>query len=124
LGRTVYSNELGILSVETPSARVNIFSSGAIKITGATKDAALSAFNDAAIELLRVNKCTECGICLKVCPVDAIDIGGKHGPLYIRDSCIQCGKCTEACVVIKYSDKLLPDLSQQCGLPGKTADQE
>ncbi|MEA1984600.1 MAG: phosphoadenosine phosphosulfate reductase family protein, partial [Euryarchaeota archaeon] len=42
LGRTVYSNELGILSVETPSARVNIFSSGAIKITGATKDAALS----------------------------------------------------------------------------------
>jgi len=124
LGRTVYSNELGMLLVETPSARIKIFSSGAIKVTGTTKEAALSAFNDAAVELLRVNKCTECGICLKICPVDAIEIGGKRGSLLIRDSCIQCGKCTKACVVIKYSDKLLPDLSEQCGSAGEMAYRE
>ncbi|MCD4704389.1 MAG: phosphoadenosine phosphosulfate reductase family protein [Methanosarcinaceae archaeon] len=117
LGHTVHSNELGMVLVKTPRASIKIFSTGAIKVTGATKDAALSAFNDAAVELLRVNKCTECGICLKACPIDAIEIGGKHGSLFIRDSCIQCGKCTEACVVIKYSDKLLPDILEHCGLP-------
>src|SRR6056297_177647 len=41
-------------------------------------------------------KCTACGLCVKVCPVDAIMVQDK---LYSIDqeTCIRCGECRNAC---------------------------
>lgn len=42
-------------------------------------------------------KCIGCGLCLKVCPADAIS-GEKKQPHKIdQDECIQCGLCHEIC---------------------------
>ncbi len=46
---------------------------------------------------VRVNekKCTGCGRCVKVCPVDAIKIKDRKAKIY--DDCIECGACIDAC---------------------------
>ena len=114
IGKNVYSEELGMLRVEADNGSINIFATGSILVNANTKDEALALFKDCAKQLMRVNKCTKCGICIKVCPVNAIRINDSDGSngdggLQIDESCTRCGKCTEACVVIKYFDKLMPD---------------
>jgi electron transfer flavoprotein alpha subunit len=43
------------------------------------------------------NKCISCGICIKTCPFDAIDM--VDGKAKINDKCTACGQCVEACPV-------------------------
>ena len=43
------------------------------------------------------NKCISCGICIKTCPFDAIDM--VDGKAKINDKCTACGQCIEACPV-------------------------
>lgn len=119
IGKQIYSEELGMLRVVADNdhynGSINIFATGNILVNAGTKKEALALFKEAAKQLMRANKCTSCGICVKICPVNAIQInndGVNEGTrLQINDSCIRCGKCTEACVVIKYFDKLMPDLT-------------
>ena len=43
-------------------------------------------------------KCIGCGICVKICPVDAISM--KNGKAIIdQEKCIHCGKCRPDCPV-------------------------
>ncbi|HJH31491.1 MAG TPA: 4Fe-4S dicluster domain-containing protein [Methanosarcinaceae archaeon] len=112
IGKNIYSKELGMLRVETDNGSINMFATGSILVNASTKDRALELFKDSAKQLMRVNKCTKCGICTRVCPSDAIridDSDGNGSGLHINESCTRCGKCTGACVVIKYFDKLMPD---------------
>lgn len=44
------------------------------------------------LKLKRGEKCTDCGLCEKRCPMDIKDIGVKP-----EMECILCGRCTEAC---------------------------
>ncbi|MCZ7385388.1 MAG: phosphoadenosine phosphosulfate reductase family protein [Candidatus Methanoperedens sp.] len=105
LGDNVLSEDLGVLLVKTKGSSVKIFSSGHISVNAPDEKEALSLFENAAKQLIRVKKCTKCGVCLKVCPVDAIVIEPQ---LKISKECTRCGKCTESCVVVKYFDRLLP----------------
>jgi len=57
-------------------------------------------------QLIRLKKCTKCGVCLKVCPVDAIILEPQ---LKIENACTRCGKCAESCVAAKYFDRNLLD---------------
>ncbi|MCK5706826.1 MAG: 4Fe-4S binding protein [Candidatus Aureabacteria bacterium] len=43
------------------------------------------------------SKCTGCGACVGVCPVEAITI--ENGKAVINDLCIDCGACVGACPV-------------------------
>jgi NAD-dependent dihydropyrimidine dehydrogenase PreA subunit len=42
-------------------------------------------------------KCTACGSCAEVCPVDAITI--KAIAVVDEDTCIECGTCVDECPV-------------------------
>ena len=46
--------------------------------------------------VLRPKLCTRCGICARVCPVDAIKIT-KEGPKINRSTCVKCLCCHEMC---------------------------
>ncbi|MFZ3058687.1 MAG: phosphoadenosine phosphosulfate reductase family protein [Candidatus Methanoperedens sp.] len=109
LGDNVFSEDLGVLLVKTKGSSVKIFSSGHISVNAPNEKEALSLFENAAKQLIRVKKCTKCGVCLKVCPADAIVIEPQ---LKISKECTRCGKCTESCVVVKYFDRLLPDFNK------------
>ena len=43
------------------------------------------------------SKCTGCGACVDVCPVDAIKI--ENGKAVINDDCVDCGACISQCSV-------------------------
>ena len=105
LGEGTFSEDLGVLLVRTGGSNIKIFSSGHISVNAPGKDDALSLFENAAKQLIRVKKCAKCGVCLKACPTGAITIEPE---LKINENCIRCGRCTESCVVAKYFDRLLP----------------
>lgn len=50
-------------------------------------------------EVLQINRnCLKCGLCVQLCPVDAIRV--KHRAFQINaDTCIGCLACLEACPV-------------------------
>ncbi|MDX1611497.1 MAG: 4Fe-4S binding protein, partial [Candidatus Thermoplasmatota archaeon] len=39
--------------------------------------------------------CTDCGGCVGVCPVDAVEL--FHGQVDITQACIECDLCVKAC---------------------------
>ena len=43
------------------------------------------------------SKCTGCGACVDICPVDAIKIENEKA--VISDDCVDCGACTSQCPV-------------------------
>ena len=40
-------------------------------------------------------KCTGCGQCVDVCPIEAIEL--DNGMAVISDECIECGACVDTC---------------------------
>jgi len=106
LGENVYSEDLGVLLIKAKGGSAKIFSSGNISVNAPGNDEALAIFEATAKQIIRVKKCTKCGVCLRVCPVKAIVLTPR---LKIQKGCTRCGKCTGSCVVVKYFDKILPD---------------
>ncbi len=55
------------------------------------------------ISILSHDKCTGCGACYNVCPVNAIhmehDIDGFLSPIIDNEKCISCNKCIDKCPV-------------------------
>ncbi|MCU0822292.1 MAG: 4Fe-4S binding protein [Spirochaetes bacterium] len=45
---------------------------------------------------VNVDKCTGCGSCVEICPVDAIVIKKKKANIN-TDDCIECGSCVDEC---------------------------
>jgi phosphoadenosine phosphosulfate reductase len=104
LGKTVFSEELGLLMVRDKTSTIKIFSSGNLVVNSDDKSLADSEFAETSRQLLKAHRCTGCGICIKACPVNAISI--KDGHVCIDEKCIHCGKCTDSCVVLRYEDRL------------------
>jgi len=111
LGNTVYVEELGLLMVKTATGTIKLFSNGNLLVSSETREKAIDLFKEAAKQFIRLSRCTGCGICVKTCPVGAVSLDEKRP--YVRENCIRCGKCTESCVVTKYSNKLVPDLDKK-----------
>ncbi|GFO96120.1 hypothetical protein ig2599ANME_0306 [groundwater metagenome] len=105
IGDNVFSEDLGVLLIRSNNSNIKIFSSGHISVNAGSREVALSLFESTAKQLIRVKKCTKCGVCVKVCLARAITL---EPHLLIGNECTRCGKCTEVCVVAKYFDRLLP----------------
>ncbi len=111
LGNTVYAEELGLLLVKTREGTVKLFSNGNMLVSSETKEKAVRLFEETVKQLIRLSRCTGCGICVKACPAGAASLNEKKPE--VSEACIRCGKCTESCVVTKYFNKLVPDLDQK-----------
>ena len=70
----------------------------------------LTLFGDTAYDLMRKTKgfrvddgCTSCGLCARVCPDSAIEIGDS-GPVWVKRKCWHCMACINRCPqsVIQY----------------------
>lgn len=48
------------------------------------------------VEPILVGKCTECGVCLRPCMEDAIDLEGGFN---LNENCIDCGLCIDPCPI-------------------------
>lgn len=44
-----------------------------------------------------VEKCTGCGNCVEVCPVDVFEIQDDKSVVVNADECLECESCIEAC---------------------------
>lgn len=56
--------------------------------------------------------CTNCGLCIEVCPTEAIsemEVEGKLVAVIDPSLCIGCGLCSEVCPVEAISDTLFSD---------------
>jgi len=42
-------------------------------------------------------KCAGCGVCIEVCPVDAISLNSERKAQINSEECIECGRCTREC---------------------------
>ncbi len=103
LGESVFSSDIGVLLIRTKTSNIKFFSSGHISINAGSEQEALSLFENAAKQFIRVKKCTKCRVCLKVCPVGAIVLEPQ---LRVLKECIRCGKCTGSCVAARFNDRL------------------
>ena len=43
------------------------------------------------------NKCTDCGMCVKVCPHGVFDLAKSKLTVKQKDSCMECGACALNC---------------------------
>lgn len=41
------------------------------------------------------DKCTGCGACIEVCPIDAIRL--QNDKAVVGDDCVECGACVNEC---------------------------
>lgn len=60
--------------------------------------------------IIEKEKCTDCGLCSKICPVNAIEKNGPLGELIINSTCILCAECFHKCpnhaIKFPYMDKV------------------
>lgn len=104
-----------------PACPQEIHISGVIN---AVKELAVDAGYDSPIDTARVNEktCVACGLCVEVCPYDAIELIVKNIPNRGRDMsvakvysalCMACGLCGAVCrsnsigLTEKYNDNLV-----------------
>ena len=106
VGQVRYSGEYEIALVRTEDSTVKVFGGGQIVATGPTPERAERAFEASVKAFLRSQLCAVCRICAKNCRKRAITIG-DDGPKVNEALCTHCGKCSEACVVAHYYDKLV-----------------
>lgn len=45
------------------------------------------------------DKCTSCGMCIRVCPHEVFQFSDKKVKITHRDSCMECGACALNCPV-------------------------
>ncbi len=57
---------------------------------------------------MRIQHCSECGVCVSACPEDALYL--KQGINIYQERCTSCGRCLKKCPIIEYTHRVIKDL--------------
>jgi len=130
LGKANYAEDLGVIRISrNDGINISIFASGHIVVNGADRQKVGRVFCETVNAVARAYLCTGCGICVKACPKRAIKVE-KSGQLPVMNDqkaqggaaqpsvalkidpalCVQCGKCNQGCVIVRYADKLTKEI--------------
>jgi 3''-phosphoadenosine 5''-phosphosulfate sulfotransferase (PAPS reductase)/FAD synthetase and related enzymes len=104
IGNPTYSEDLDMTLVRAKAGTAKLFAGGQVYASSDDKAAALRLFEETVRQVLRASLCTRCRICVKACPRRALRV--ENGLRVDETRCDHCGKCTRACVVARYYDKL------------------
>ena len=105
IGEVRYSEDFETALMKTQKGTAKVFGGGQVSITAKNPENAEYLFERTVKALLRSQMCTECGICVKTCPRNAIKVSkGFHTD---KEKCISCGKCEKSCMVMHYFDKMV-----------------
>jgi len=104
LGEVRYSEELGVMVVQTREGSVKLYTDGTFQVTGEDRGTTEELFESAARQLTRAVKCAGCGICEKACPKKAISF--EDGCIKVLEQCDGCGVCDEVCVAVRYVGRI------------------
>lgn len=102
IGEPKYSQALGILYLKRRDYALTLFAEGSLKLNIAKKELEREVLDKVIKLIIRAIKCTECNICLKVCPQSVIKI--VSGKVIIdKSKCSGCLKCLDNCPAINYT---------------------
>jgi phosphoadenosine phosphosulfate reductase len=105
LGKTKYSDELGVVKLTLDHSSCAVFANGNILIIGPERGSK-HVLETVVETILRVQLCTRCGICEKSCPQKAIRIVET---LEVDEKkCNHCGRCAKGCIIANQAVKLIP----------------
>ena len=105
LGEVKYSSEFNVATIKGKKGEsAIIFANGDISVSSDSENKTKEFFERIVKQVVRVQLCTKCNICVKRCPKNAITIDDtiKVNTLL----CTKCGACEEGCVLSLYYDRL------------------
>ena len=105
IGVPSYSEDLGVMLIRSKKGTSKLFAGGQIYASSDDKSYAQKLFADTVKQVLRASLCSRCRICIKACHRRAIKLDGTIK--VDGNRCDHCGRCTQACVVARYYDKLI-----------------
>ncbi|MEM2907009.1 MAG: phosphoadenosine phosphosulfate reductase family protein [Candidatus Odinarchaeota archaeon] len=106
LGTPKYSENLGVVYLKNRDYTLTLFAEGSLKLNISAKEMEREVLDKIIKLIVRAVMCSECNICVKVCPKSAIKI--KSGEIIIdKSKCVNCLKCLDNCPVINYT---IPDI--------------
>ncbi len=89
----------GVVYLSLNNSTLTIYANGTITVRSKDKQAALELMEKTRKSILRVLKCSKCGICEANCSEKAIKINEE---VEILNHCRHCGRCIENCPAVKY----------------------
>ncbi|MCJ7443962.1 MAG: phosphoadenosine phosphosulfate reductase family protein [Methanotrichaceae archaeon] len=104
LGKTKYSDELGVANLTLDDCSCTLFANGHILVI-APERKAKSILKKLVETILRVQMCTGCGICEKSCPQEALKI--IETMEVDEKRCNLCGKCAKGCIIANQALKMI-----------------
>lgn len=88
----IEQNEVGVLVIEVKGPKENF--EAAVKFLEQQRIKVQLLAQDLDLDL---EKCVECGLCVGICPTEALYLNGGYHIQFEKDKCILCENCIQAC---------------------------
>jgi phosphoadenosine phosphosulfate reductase len=89
----------GVIIAQNGEENVQVYASGSVVARSTDENGARKFITLAEKTIRRALLCTGCGVCVGQCGAGAVSINRTAS---INEKCTRCGKCTNACPIVKF----------------------